>query len=218
MQAVALVTGDEVLNQFNLTIDTSDVLVYMKSQIQDWMDRNYSSLANFDKKYRAHLAAIPGPSGYCYNFNMADGSDLFYLEKYQELLWNLKSYSRFHCRLPPQFNFTRSNYFDLRIDEFERQAEDPDMPYPLSVTDYQFGYVSLVNIISHIPILQKLMNQSIHHKTFDYQGVNYLIHSPYDMLSKRLALHRTINKHSIIVYLNPKKVILDESIEVKLSL
>jgi hypothetical protein len=82
MQAVALVTGDEFLVQYNLTIDAEDVLDYIKNQLYDWTEFGCRSEAEFDDRFKAHLALIPGPSGYCYNFNLADGSDLFHLEKY----------------------------------------------------------------------------------------------------------------------------------------
>jgi hypothetical protein len=52
-----------------------------------------------------------------------------------------------------------------------------------------------------------------HHKNFDYRGVNYWIHSPYELFSKLSAHHRSIARHSIIVNLNPQKVLIDEALE-----
>jgi hypothetical protein len=52
-----------------------------------------------------------------------------------------------------------------------------------------------------------------HHKTFDYRGDNYWIHSPYELFSKLSAHHRTIIRHSISVYLNPQKMLIDEALE-----
>jgi hypothetical protein len=49
-----------------------------------------------------------------------------------------------------------------------------------------------------------------HHKSFDYQGVKFLIHNPYEMFSKLSASHTTIANSSMVVFLNPQTTIIDE--------
>jgi acid-sensing ion channel, other len=52
-----------------------------------------------------------------------------------------------------------------------------------------------------------------HHESFNYEGVNYLIHNPFEMFSRDSKLHQTVANHSITVYLNPVKTIIDEALE-----
>jgi hypothetical protein len=52
-----------------------------------------------------------------------------------------------------------------------------------------------------------------HHKSYDYQGINYLIHSPFEMPSRFSRKHQTIANSSIIVLLNPTKIVIDEALE-----
>jgi hypothetical protein len=52
-----------------------------------------------------------------------------------------------------------------------------------------------------------------HHETFDYQGVKFLIHNPYELFSKQSASHTTVANSSMIVYLNPQKTIIDEVLQ-----
>jgi hypothetical protein len=80
MQAVALVTGDEFLVPFNLTIDTNDVLEYMENLLLVWDLGGFIKMANFDDFYGVDFALIVGPSGFCYNFNMIDADELFNLD------------------------------------------------------------------------------------------------------------------------------------------
>jgi hypothetical protein len=80
MQAVALVTGDEFLLSFNLTIDTEDVLDYLKKLHSNWQMRGYMRLAHFDNFYGIDFALVVGSAGFCYNFNMIESADLFNLE------------------------------------------------------------------------------------------------------------------------------------------
>lgn len=80
MQAVGLVTGDEFLVPFNLTIDADDVLVYIKNLTWDWRDTKLIHYNDFDDDYGIDFAAIVGSRGICYNFNMVEAVDLFNLE------------------------------------------------------------------------------------------------------------------------------------------
>ena len=80
MQAVELVTGDEFLVPYNLTIDAGDVLDYIKNLTWDWMHADLYHIINFDNYYGVDFAEIIGPSGFCYNFNLVDADELFRLE------------------------------------------------------------------------------------------------------------------------------------------
>jgi hypothetical protein len=81
----------------------------------------------------------------------------------------------------------------------------------MKVAEYQFGYYSTVDLVSHVPIKMKI--ELNHHETFRYEGVNYLIHNPYEMFSKLSASHQTVNLCSMIVYVNPQKKIIDEALK-----
>jgi hypothetical protein len=81
----------------------------------------------------------------------------------------------------------------------------------LKVAEYQSGYYSFVGMVSFIP--SKQFYDKNHHETFNYQGVNYYIHSPYETVTKFAAKHQTIANHSMIVYLNPRKTIIDEALK-----
>jgi hypothetical protein len=79
MQAVSLVTGDEFLIPYNLTIDTEDVLDYIRKLLLEWNDNLVSKNADFDDKFGVDFAEVIGSSGFCYNFNMADANEIFNL-------------------------------------------------------------------------------------------------------------------------------------------
>jgi hypothetical protein len=77
MQAVALVTGDEFLIPYNLSMDTKDVFNSFEKLHREW-NKNEND-AYFDDLYGIDFARIFGPSGICYNFNMADPDKVFNL-------------------------------------------------------------------------------------------------------------------------------------------
>jgi hypothetical protein len=79
MQAIALVTGDDFLLSFNLTIDTGNVLDYLRKLLVPWKHESYARSAHFDDYYGVDFATTLGPTGFCYNFNMIDAQDLFNL-------------------------------------------------------------------------------------------------------------------------------------------
>jgi hypothetical protein len=81
MQAIALVTGDEFLVPFNLTIDTDDVQKYVKHLTWDWTNPSLKHEIHFDDYYSVDFAEILGASGICYNFNLVDSKKLFHLNK-----------------------------------------------------------------------------------------------------------------------------------------
>jgi hypothetical protein len=80
MQAIGLVTNDDFLVPYNLSIETYDVLNYIKILTWDW-DGAMMHTIHFDDYYGIDFAEIIGQSGFCYNFNMVNASDLFHLEK-----------------------------------------------------------------------------------------------------------------------------------------
>jgi hypothetical protein len=235
MQAVALATNDEFLVSYNLSIDAGDVLEYMKNLTYGWMDRKFSKYAEFDDLYNVNMSLVAGPSGYCYNFNMANASDLLHLDLYDHLLLLTKEQFQFSFRLPPHFNFTRSHFERTLLLKHRGLAENSTKPYPWSAREYLSGYITMVDLASATTTLNGsdvnfyapnflISNFSIstafikfygtnHHKTFDYRGVNYWIHSPYEWFSKLSAHHRSMTTYSIIVYLNPQKVLIDEALE-----
>jgi hypothetical protein len=43
-------------------------------------------------------------------------------------------------------------------------------------------------------------------QTFTRQGVQYFIHSPYELFSRESASHHTIVNHSMIVYVNDRQL------------
>jgi hypothetical protein len=81
MQAVVLVTGDEFLAQYNLTIDANDVLDYMSKLKFSWHTSDNGYIAYFDDFWGVDLAEISGPTGFCYNFNMLQAEDFFHLNR-----------------------------------------------------------------------------------------------------------------------------------------
>jgi hypothetical protein len=78
MQAVALVTGDDFLVPFNLTIDTADVLSYIDKLSYKW--DYWNNFATFDDFFGIDFASMIGPAGFCFNFNMIDALELFHLD------------------------------------------------------------------------------------------------------------------------------------------
>jgi hypothetical protein len=149
MQAVALATNDDFLVSYNLTIDAGDVLDYMKKLTYIWMDRTFSKQAEFDDMYIVYLSLVAGPSGYCYNFNMANASDLLHLDLYDHrLLLNMRISCKFSFRLPPHFNFSRSHFVNARLSKNRNFADNTTKPYPWSVSEHLSGYMSVVNFAS----------------------------------------------------------------------
>jgi hypothetical protein len=80
MQAIALVTDDNFLEQFNLTIDTDDILTYLEKLHMPWEIPGFTRGAHFDDFYGVFYAKIIGSAGFCYDFNMIEAQDLFNLD------------------------------------------------------------------------------------------------------------------------------------------
>lgn len=85
MQAVGLVLNDDFLVQYNMMIDTSDVIDYIKDLTWDWTEYyKYLPYLHFDNYYGVEMAEIIGPLGVCYTFNIKDSQELFHLNGYFE--------------------------------------------------------------------------------------------------------------------------------------
>jgi hypothetical protein len=109
MQAVALVTGDEFLVPYNLTIDADDVLGYIKNLTWKWFKRQLVQEIGFDDYYGIYFAEIVGFSGFCYSFNIVVPDDIFHLEKSElPTVVRVNPFSNLCSRLPPYFDFSRT--------------------------------------------------------------------------------------------------------------
>jgi hypothetical protein len=86
MQAIALVTGDEFLVPYNLTIDTDDVLVYMRELFTPWDVYGVVKTAVFERSYAARMTAIISHAGFCHNFNMVDAEELLNFDLFEDFL------------------------------------------------------------------------------------------------------------------------------------
>jgi hypothetical protein len=118
--------------------------------------------------------------------------------------------------MPKFFNFSKimkkrnyGNRFNIKTKD-----QDRNVSYPLHVTQYRSGFLSNIR---KLPLLYKNKTHRFldpnHHEKFNYQGINYLIHNPFDLFSRDSKVHQTIANHSIIVYLNPVKTIIDKALE-----
>jgi hypothetical protein len=190
MQAVALVTGDEFLVPYNLTIDIGDVDKYMDKLSWMW----YTTMQNigFDGYRGVRFATILGHSGYCQSFNIVALSDIFRVTKYCS-----------YCLLKQLTPFINFEYWGVS-DKFS---------YPLSVTHFSSGLLSNILKRDNVPGYRFESLDQNHHEKFNYQGLNYYIHSPYEFVSRESSFHQTIANHSIIVHLSPRKIIVDEALQ-----
>jgi hypothetical protein len=189
MQAVAMITGDEFLVPYNLTIDTDDVMSFMKNLNWKWSETVHQF--HFDNAFGIEFSAIIGPSGYCFNFNLIESNRLFYLD-----------------RLPDVFNYSKLVVYRGQIMKYRVLSQLPNKPYPMNVTNFQSGFYSLISQSDYSEPFD--VN---HHEKFSTQGMKNFIHNPYEMLSRSTVSHQSIVNHSLIVYLNPEKTIIDEALE-----
>jgi hypothetical protein len=190
MQALALVTGDEFLVPFNLTIDTADVLDYIESLAWDWRSMSMP-LIDFDDQYGIEFTKIATPSGVCDNFNLILSNDLLNTEM-----------------LPKSFNYMKTAALIGQVVKYRIRSQCPEKPYPLNVSEYRSGFSSVLQ--------QTRFNQPLgsnHHETYNHQGINYYIHSPYELISRETASHQSIVNHSLIIYLSPQKTLIDKALE-----
>jgi hypothetical protein len=94
--------------------------------------------------------------------------------------------------------------------KYRIRSLSPRGGYPMKVKDYQNGFDSTVMTNKYFNDLEFFQNI---HESFIQQGNNYFISSPDEYFSKESAHHRTIVNHSLVVYLNPQKTIIDSNLE-----
>jgi hypothetical protein len=82
MQAMSLVTGDEFLLPYNLSIDSDDLFDYIQKIQMDYLPppNGIFNQANFDDKFGVFFAKIIGSRGFCYSFNIVESEKLFNLD------------------------------------------------------------------------------------------------------------------------------------------
>jgi hypothetical protein len=115
--------------------------------------------------------------------------------------------------MPRQFK--SKNYYKLPQERYDASLEKVllNRSNPQSVTHFRDGFLANILKRDNVPLYRfKSLDQN-HHEKFNYQGLNYFIHSPYELVSRDSAFHQTIANHSIIVQLNPKKMLIDEALE-----
>ena len=78
MQAIALVLNDEFLLQFNISIETEDILIFIDNLTYHLQKEH--KIVHFDDFFAVEFAKIIGPNGFCYTFNIIEPNDLFNLE------------------------------------------------------------------------------------------------------------------------------------------
>lgn len=97
MQAIELIVRDDFLAQYNISIDTSDVMKYMRKATRVWTLEfekghkfygKYYNVMNFKENFAVELAEVITSRGFCYSFNIVDAIDLLRTEKYEKLLIN----------------------------------------------------------------------------------------------------------------------------------
>jgi hypothetical protein len=81
MQAIALVTGDEFLVPYNLTIDVALVEFFLYELTWKW-NLKLGQNIGFDDFYGVEFMWNLGFSGMCTTFNNVAIEEIFYLEKY----------------------------------------------------------------------------------------------------------------------------------------
>jgi hypothetical protein len=116
--------------------------------------------------------------------------------------------------MPMNFNFNKT-ILQLPYQKIAKAGNhNPDnVTYPMNVTHFQSGFSSLLRMRPTYLKYQTITLDQNHHEKYNYQGIKYLIHSPYELFTKQTSIHQSITNHSIIVYLNPKKVIIDKALE-----
>lgn len=113
----------------------------------------------------------------------------------------------------PLFNYSKT-MMELPLHKRHDQSiqEPVDVDYPMGVTHFRSGFFSMLRKRTQSRKNKDIIDRN-HHEKFDYQGINYLIHDPFEMFSKKSAVHQTIMNHSIIVHLHPQSTIIDKALE-----
>jgi hypothetical protein len=113
-----------------------------------------------------------------------------------------------HFKFPRRYyKFPQARYDPLMEEMLQNRSN------PQSVTHFRDGFLANILKRDNYPHYKFENLDPNHHEKFNYQGLNYFIHSPYELVSRDSAFHQTIANHSIIVHLNPRKMIIDEALE-----
>jgi len=86
MQAIALVTNDKFLLSYNISIDTSDVVEYIRKLDRPMHGRLFDSEFYFLEQFIVNLTEVFTHRGVCYDFNIVDSSKLFHLDRFADQL------------------------------------------------------------------------------------------------------------------------------------
>jgi hypothetical protein len=118
------------------------------------------------------------------------------------------------CSLPPHFNYSRTIEVRGMVFKYRIATFGPPGHYPMTVRTYRSGYFSYLKTgVKENKAPEEGLLDPSDHETFTGKGIKHIIHSPYEMFSKESAKHQTINGHSMIVYLNPQKMIINKALE-----
>jgi hypothetical protein len=82
--------------------------------------------------------------------------------------------------------------------------------YPFGVHNHRGGFDQKIYYQDEN---DKEQHHTNHHPSHIYRRAKYFIHSPFEIFSSDSASHQTIHLHHMIVYLNPQKTIIDETLE-----
>jgi hypothetical protein len=186
MQAIELATGDDFLAKYNLSIDTSDVIEYMRKATRIWTlndgDRpkdlgEYYHCADFMLKFKLITAEVITQRGFCYSFNIAEPSQLFRLEKCATSLPLHSHLDVFTCSVADVFNFPRT--FEIRemIKKTKKLGVANNATYPWSTHDHTLGFHS------EILLLPWRIDKFESHPSYSFFGVNYQFHDPLELPS-----------------------------------
>lgn len=132
----------------------------------------------------------------------------------------LENIDIFH-RVPEVFNYTKSIKERGFVKKFRMKTQDPsdadddnpDHLYPMKVSEYHSGYFSMMRLLSASKSLKNLVLDANHHESYVYEGIKYVLHSPYDLFSKSSVQYQSVTDKSLIIYISPQKIIIDKALE-----
>jgi len=87
MQAIALVTNDKFLLNYNITIDTNDVIDYIQKLNRTFYNfsEGYNPVLLFLEQFAINFTNVISHHGVCFDFNIVNASQLFHLDKFVNL-------------------------------------------------------------------------------------------------------------------------------------
>jgi hypothetical protein len=112
--------------------------------------------------------------------------------------------------LPSHFNYSRVRSKRRVVLKYYITSQRLPDRYPYGVYNNRVGFDQRLFYSDENDNKQHHTN---HHPSHIYRRAKYFIHSPYEMFSSDSASHQTIYAHQMIVYLNPQKTIIDETLE-----